>query len=392
MAGCVSEEKPPIPERAKEQKNLTIYTADTVPEMQINVDQDKSFGSNNDILIGGMGNIAVDHRNRVFIADGEKLNIHVFDSTGNYVTKIGREGSGPGEFRMIGNLSTDRKFLFTYDALQRRVNIFSLDSLSLSQTINLNSVDIDRIPTLNGYFFPSIVRFIGKCQYLVGFSKPIYTDRSDPRYNLNNQFRNFYSMDGTGRVKAGRVLKQKDYSSLTATVGGEFRYTQFGFLGRPLLAISKENNLYSARTNDFLIEVRDLTGKYLRAFYYQLEKQSLSRKEVIRRQNKEYPSVIEYRSSIIRHAADEDIPNTWPVLDDMLIDDQNRLWVSVVMNDLNHRKWWVLDKSGKLLARFKWHQKKEIEIIKNGKLYVRQTSEKGLDRIVRYDITMRNSK
>ncbi len=73
----------------------------------------------------------------------------------------------------------------------------------------------------------------------------------------------------------------------------------------------------------------------------------------------------------------------------MLIDDQNRLWISTIVKDLDVYRWWVLEENGKLLARFTWPRNREIEVIKNGFVYAKETEdETGLERVVRYRIEM----
>ena len=42
--------------------------------------------------------IVVDDSGKVFIGDIKKRGIHVFSKEGDYITQIGREGKGPGEF------------------------------------------------------------------------------------------------------------------------------------------------------------------------------------------------------------------------------------------------------------------------------------------------------
>lgn len=83
-----------------------------------------------------------------------------------------------------------------------------------------------------------------------------------------------------------------------------------------------------------------------------------------------------------------DLPQTWPVLTEMKIDDQDRLWIATTVENMNVYEWWVLDASdGSLWARFTWPRYKPIEVIKDGKLYTRETEkETGLEEIVRYNI------
>ncbi|NGP90099.1 6-bladed beta-propeller [Fodinibius halophilus] len=377
-----------LPEEARHLSNLKQYSPETEPVMDIFLDRERLFRSSEEVLIGKMVDLAVDKRERLFIADSRKHTIHVLDLTKSFITSMGREGGGPGEFQLVGNLRTIDSLLFSYDGLQRRINIFRLDSLKLAETINLNRIDLNSFPGLSGYH-PASVRFLKKDRYLIGFETILQPNPSVSGFNMNNFFTVYYKVNDDVRIISDKIMEQEAYRALTARAGGEWRSTQFLFLGKPLLAVSKDQEVYTARTTEFLIKVRDSNGKYQRAIYYPVKKQSFNREEALRRQKDKYPEVYGYRSSVIRNAPDEQIPEYWPVLDDMLIDDQKRLWVSTVTEDPNKLRWWVLDKKGKLLARFIWPKRRQIETIKNGKVYARITKENGVSHIVRYNMTMK---
>lgn len=84
-------------------------------------------------------------------------------------------------------------------------------------------------------------------------------------------------------------------------------------------------------------------------------------------------------------------PDTWPAYDQLITDDENRLWVSVITDDLNKRLWHVMDlnKNGALLAVIELDQGINVRHIREGKLYtVEQNFETGERRIVRYGIEL----
>ena len=84
-----------------------------------------------------------------------------------------------------------------------------------------------------------------------------------------------------------------------------------------------------------------------------------------------------------------DLPETWPAIDNILADDEGRLWVATIVEDLSVYEWWVLEDSGELITKFKWPRDEPIEVVKNGKIYTRETDEDtGLQRVVRYGIGM----
>ncbi len=78
---------------------------------------------------GQVGFIAVDSRDRIYVADAQAQNIRVFASSGEYEQTIGRPGAGPGElgpgltFLVVASGDT----LFVPDLTNRRVNLYAPD-------------------------------------------------------------------------------------------------------------------------------------------------------------------------------------------------------------------------------------------------------------------------
>ncbi|TVQ03151.1 MAG: hypothetical protein EA359_10220 [Balneolaceae bacterium] len=83
------------------------------------------------------------------------------------------------------------------------------------------------------------------------------------------------------------------------------------------------------------------------------------------------------------------MPEIWPALNSMQVDDENRLWISTIVEDFDIYEWWLLEESGELITRFEWPRDELIEVVRNGYMYTRETDEEtGLQQIVRYKIVM----
>jgi hypothetical protein len=71
--------------------------------------------------------IVVDSRGRIFLLDTKPTLIKVYAPDGTFTGTIGREGSGPGEFRQWGMLTISRDTLFHHDPGQSRTQSFTAD-------------------------------------------------------------------------------------------------------------------------------------------------------------------------------------------------------------------------------------------------------------------------
>ncbi len=83
-----------------------------------------SAGGQHDAF-GQIMDATLDSRGRVFVADNSLHAVVVFDSNGKYLTTIGRQGAGPGEFSVAGRLAMDpHDSLFVWDGQLARISVF----------------------------------------------------------------------------------------------------------------------------------------------------------------------------------------------------------------------------------------------------------------------------
>ena len=391
FSGCNRSEELKIPPYVQNLDNLIVLKSREQQGYTMNFVREMEFGSSDKQMIGKLGSFSVDKANNVYIGDIQQHSIYIFDQYGHYTASLGRQGRGPGEFNFVGYLKNIDDHLFAYDPPQFRLNVFSAKNYELVASVNLhatNKRDFDELRDFDlGFLYP-----INKTRFLGLFSPPvIYADPSHPKYNLYDLSIFIYLMDNKGAIISDKILEYPDLRALTATVNGEYRHTQFEFLGKTLISISNRSEIYVARTEDFLIRVFNSKGQYVRAYFYPFPKREFTREQAIQEQKKLYESeyVLEYRLSVIKNAPEEQIPQFWPAIKDILIDDENRFWVSTIVEDFDIYEWWVLEESGDLIAKFEWPRDEPIEVIKNGFIYTLDTDEEtGLQQVVRYRIEM----
>ena len=326
--GCSAHKNDKIPKSIRKLKNLTVIPADAKPANQIDFKKDGIYGNSKNVLIGRIGGIDVDDSGRVFIADYQKVTIDIFEPDGTYFTHIGRKGRGPGEFGYIVKPYIINNRLYVYDPVGLRINIFSIDSLKLVTTLNLNPTNLNKISGLRGYNVSTLYP-VNSGNYIVSFNTIVLTNPHLPNYNGNRLYRKFYLMNDRGKI-----------------------------ISHP--------------------------------FYYPYNKLTLTLKSALKSQDYiKSLSAEKYRQSILKQNKNN-FPKTFPALNNLKIDDQNRLWVSTIVRNMKVYQWWVLSSNGKLIARFTWPRSKPIEVIKNGNIYTKETdTTTGMSKIVRYRIEMK---
>ena len=380
MMGCSLEEASNIPEL----ENLIVISGNQDSLQTFFLEKEAIFASSESNLIGRLGQIDVDDDGRVYVADAMQHRVHVFDSEGWHLTHFGREGGGPGEFRSMGALNYSNGYLYIYDPQMMRLTAFSLNTYEESSTIHTQAINKREVEHLSGLNQSGFI-FINHNKYLVNFTSRLVPNPAHAGYNLNENYRTYHLMGRDRKIDLEQLFKKPGYKALSATVNGQYRFTQFEFLGLTLITTT-ENSIYMVRSEDFLIKVYDAYGNYLRAYFYPFQKIAFTREEAIRQQKLIYEEgVVEWRVSVIENATEEQVPQTWPALNDLIVDDEGQIWVSTIVEDFDIYEWWILQENGELITRFDWPRNEPIEVIKNGYVYTRQTDEEtGLQQIVRY--------
>lgn len=369
-----------IPEHVQELENLTIIPAYTEPGFRLRLNREVNFGDSKDVLIGtlaGPNQLIVDDSGRVYAGDSGLNAIHVFRPDGSYVTQLGREGRGPGEFRSLNNMMIHSNQLYVYDVELRRIQIFSLERLALSHTVFPDPdypADTDEeVMQASMPIFIHSVRKDGSFLVLFDDVPPVFRNGDEAGYTR------YYILDSEGKSLSGKIMKQKQAQTIASDVG-----FQTSFNRKPLLATSEDGYIYTAWSGEFLVRVHDHDGEYLRAFYHPFEKVPLNH-DMIRSEYGDRYSSEYFRQAFQQAIRNAGIPETWPALESMMVDDENRIWISTIVADDSIYEWRVHEDTGELIARIEWPRDKPILRVKKGRIYTRETQEEtGLQQIVRY--------
>ncbi len=349
--------------------------------------REKSFGSTDDVLIGVITTFTTDDLNRVFIADRDQTTIHVFHEDGRYIRPLGKQGRGPGEFMRINpstqiNIFSEQMYVSgTEGRFTEKIHVFSLKDLSFSHTVILREEDIKRFDENLSNYYPHRLYPLRNEKFLVGYEHI----RSPEYFERGENVIKYFIQDKRGKILAGPILEQTDHSYLYhKTPGNRYFANAFSYLSKPLLSVSKDDHIYSAQTKNFQIQILNSDSKLINRIDYSGRNISLTQndlKKSVEDCNKKFDDGICLQ--MIRDAGD--LPETWPAIENMLIDDENRLWIATIVEDFDIYEWWVLRETGEVITKFEWPRDKPIKVIRNSAVYTRESDpETGLQQVVRY--------
>ena len=208
-------------------------------------------------------------------------------------------------------------------------------------------------------------------------------------------FRRYYLVDQNGDLFSEEVLIIQ-YKNPNNTKAYYFGPQNFFF---PLpnasdrqtrINFDSNNNIYTSWTEDFFIKIFNPQGKYQRSVFYPYQNSSLNEEEII--------DSFKYNEEVYQRARKYKYPETWPAIDRFFVDDEDRIWVATITDDVENYEWWVLKSSGELISKFKWPGKR-IErarrfrikpLVKDGYFYLMETDQNtGDSYLARYKITFK---
>jgi hypothetical protein len=344
----------------------------------------QSFAEPDSLYIGEITRFAVNEQDDLIIADDANARIHVFDNEGRHIQVFGRSGSGPGEFQNITGVGVYQNELFIMDPAQQRISIFHTSEQTNPGFEYLGLVQISGEMTQAAGVFPILFHVIRSDEWLIGGTDSFrHASTSDERKV------HYYRLHRNSEIDQQRAFVHRAAEHLAAGSPESPTIFSFPHLGKPLFQVT-ERYLISAWSKDPVLHLFDNSGEEIRSIVLPVRPQALSATDIPELIGAGLEPLVEQaRESVLR---DHGLSETWPALNDLLGDDENRLWVSTIVEDFEVYEWWVLKESGELITRFEWPRDEPIEVVKNGFVYTRQTDEEtGLQQVVRYKIEFSES-
>lgn len=363
-----SPQKTLLPDFFEGYVNIKVYTDESSSINTISFNKEETFGSSENIFIYNASIVGIDNKSKVYVNTDKT--IHVFKNNGSYITGIGNEGRGPGEFQVINNMKLRNGELYVYDANLSRVSIFNTDTFELKKVIN--------IPTINGLRGLGEFGVIDDEYLIVGMPE----NQQSANSAISKRFMHYFLIDKTGYANetALKITDITDYYEVTNVRGTS--YPPIPFDRTTLFSLSASGKMYFAWTDKIAIKILDSKGNYQKAVFYPYQNVQIE-------SDSDFPGFYKVLDLIsdTKKILGNRLPDTHPAVSQFFVDDEERLWLSTIVDIEGVYEWWVLKETGDLITRFKWPRNEPIEAVKNGYMYTLETEENtGLQQVVKYQI------
>lgn len=373
IVGCSSEAEIELPEEVAALENVAVFPADSEPAMELSLTRETSFGDTDELFLGGWLMAEVDNNGRVFLADMQETQLHMYNPDGSYNRQIGREGEGPGEYRQIGTMRIDEQYLHLMDRRLNRITRYDLETFEVAGETSLS---IEQTEGEN-YRYPQDYYLTGRDEYLIivgsAFSAGVTDDSGRSIGGIK--------LGWTGDSLSTESLFSFDASeALVHREGGSMMVMSVPYKRTSEISVT-DDLLIHGWSEHFLFSVYDADGGYQRSIYYPYQNMPLERAEILDM----YEDRDEQWFSMVRN---DDMPDVWPSWKTFTMDDEGRIWVERFIDDSENTVMHVLANSGELLATVPWSTGKSIQDIKDGFLYSQEESDMGLREIIKYAIEL----
>lgn len=360
--------------------NLSVFLADSEPQYSIELIEEARFGKNGEPYLLKVSSFVVDAQERVIIKSHNssfEQQLFIFDSDGSFLTELGRQGKGPGEYGVILGIFSKNNTIYVLDYTSQRLNEYS-------------ALD---------YTFQRSILFDTWKKSPKNFEYRYVEPRNDGNYHI--AYSNYGSQLGTQEIiqmVRDSLGNDLNYGPLRFPVGyrvgaGNSKpltpSIPINFLGSTNVALSQEDELYTNWSQEFLIKKYDSKGRYQSAFYYPLLGVPFELNDYVN------SSIFSPSVRDIKRALSDDgieIPERLPLINTLIIDDENRIWVGLPTSSRRDLyEWWVLKESGELLGKLLLSRTQSIFEIKNGYLYSKEKNDvTGTEFVTKYRIELRN--
>lgn len=359
---------------------LSVFSAYSEPTHKVILTPQKWFNKGGKINLNKIHKSFEDGEGRLIVW-GDDINrnsvIFVFNNDGILKTQLGGQGKGPGEYGTILNLFVRDSKIYISDFTSMRLNEYSTESYSFIRSSNFEIWDVNDNLDFKRHIIP---RYDGN--YLCAYSeKFLEYGQIEIHYIL---------MDIQGIKKNYDLTFPSGFMIEVNKTAGLIKPTiPLWFMDNTTLYLSNKDVLFTVSNREFLIKKFDRNGRYLSAIYYPLEGPSFDLNEYLESAGSLAPNAKEIRNAF--KSMELDMPKSAPFIEDLIIDDENRIWVALKKGQ--QIEWWILNESGKLIAKLALPKEQRIFDIKKGFLYTPLLDEEtGTEYVVKYHIEFSENK
>ncbi|HLM68438.1 MAG TPA: hypothetical protein VK358_12955 [Longimicrobium sp.] len=294
----------------------------------------------------------------------------VMREDGSLARRMGRNGAGPGEYQAIGTVHVlEDDSLYVYDGYALRATVYAPHSNRVAYTTRFPQPDysypVDVEPNQPGSLIAHFRRMNG--------TVPIAGQR-------RNDVVRVLGRDGSVLRDTVITVPEPEVVEVQSAVNHGFYLPEFA--RQTLVRWSPDGRIYSLWTDSTQVHVHDTSGRPRGSFTADLGVPRLplsaSTIDSVAQANAATGITSRTLSEAFRSRW-----QTWPLVQDMLVDDQSRIWILPVSH-APQVSWHAFDARGKQLARLQLPRTVRPRLIRGDRMYAVSRDSLDVETLVVY--------
>jgi len=309
-----------------------------------------------------------DSRGRVYVADMFQPSVLVLSPGGAVLRRIGRRGSGPGEFRSIRDVQVlPGDSLLVYDADLARVSVFAADSGRPAYVVNL-AEQLRGMPPFRLRRAPATGGYLAQFQARFAFGA---NNELEPRRDSLV----LLGPDGAPRVRLASFAPAPFLVARTSVAPNPF--------GRRVIArLDSRGRTLFAWTDSLTITVYSAAGERERAFGYRYDAPAVTGADAQAALEGMGPMG---RQMFERVLADS-LPARWPAIEDLRVDDRDQPWIRLSGPPDQPAEWAVFTPAGRYKRSVILPPRTTLHAVRSGRAYAGRVDASGVPQVVVFEL------
>jgi hypothetical protein len=316
----------------------------------------------------------VDRRGNLYV--GDRWAIRIFDPDGRALGSVGRQGRGPGEFDAIASVSlTPGDSLFVFDGGLRRVTVLEPGTWRAAYTVQVGRDQL--LPPLR-------VRRVreGRALWAAFESAYMLGGQTNPGPRGASIVARLLNADGSGG--GGPVLSVPERENLVFRDPDAVSPNPFGRVTH--LAFASRDRVVALWSDSLKFDVYSADGRHLQTVRpgYSPPRRPITAQErdsvVAELADELVPE------ALVRRALDEHGATTWPLVQEMVVDDQDRVWVGITGGRGEPHRWTAFDMNGARVAQVELPVNALLRLVRGSTAYVVELDDNDVPQVVIYDL------
>ena len=335
---------------------------------------DESAGDT--ILFGPIAQIAVNGNGDIFVSEGGRSpRVHALAADGTYLSQVGGEGQGPGEYQYYidGPFIGAADSVYLWASWPSQILIYDPEKFSYVRSVHVEADGPKSIDPVVSAIEDGWYMEMGLPTFLIPDDGPmtINDDRYSELIKVNRD--GSYSTDPLG------IVPDREVIPYMLEGGGRVGFVGVPFARSPALAVGPDDMLYYGWNDAIEIAIVSADGSMCDTIRYEHDPVPIT--------DSEMDGAMPEDPFDLGLLGTREPHETKPAFQTFVVDEMNRVWIKLSSpEDATEAEWLILSRESHAVGRTTLPIAVNLEVVRGGRAYGVHQEDGGAPMIVVYEI------